>query len=115
MFVATEPMGIGVYNRCTTWDETRNCAEWVRYRMLLYEDVTRRWNRMLRAYARHHPAVAVYISITPDICHSDVSPCDDRINGVPARPDGTHYKNAGERKAARVLIHKIRLALFPPA
>lgn len=114
VFVATEPMGIGVYKRCITWDETRACAEWVRYRMRLYEDVTRRWNRMLRTYARHHPATAVYISITPDICHSDVSPCDDRIDGIPARPDGTHYENAGETKAARVLIHKIRLALFPP-
>jgi hypothetical protein len=113
VFLATEPMGMGVFDRCVTWDETRNCEDWVRYRMRIYEDVTRRWNRMLRAYAHNHPARTVYISITDVICRRDVSPCDDSIGDVYARPGGTHYKNEGAQKAANAIVRQMHEALYP--
>jgi hypothetical protein len=113
VFLATEPMGVGVYDRCTTWDETRNCADWVRFRMRHYDDVTRRWNRMLRTYANNHPARTVYISITNVICRRDVSPCDDSIGNVYARPGGTHYKDEGALKAASAIVRQMRQALYP--
>lgn len=61
----------------------------------------------------HHSHSSVYVTLTPEICHEDSSPCDDTVNGRLARPDGTHYKDVGARKAARVLLHQMELALFP--
>jgi hypothetical protein len=44
----------------------------------------------MQAYARRHPDVAEYIDITHALCHDAASPCDDRVDGVRARPDCHH-------------------------
>lgn len=111
VFVRTEPMGIGVKRPCPTWHESRQCWDFLRFRTRHYTDITRRWNAMMKRWANHHPGEAVYVNITDDICVVDESPCDDRIDGVPARDDGSHYAEAGERKAARVVVREIRTAL----
>jgi len=36
-----------------------------------------------------------------------VAPCDDRIDGVPARPDGTHYKRVGEDFVIETLLRML--------
>lgn len=38
-----------------------------------------------------------------------MAPCDDRIEGVTARPDGVHYEGAGEE----VVIDTLLLGLGP--
>jgi hypothetical protein len=105
VFVAVEPSGLGVLPRL----ECSTCKgnAWVQYRTLHYDDVTRRWNAMLRTYARDHPDLAGYISITDRVCAEDVSPCDDTIDGRPARPDGVHYDGAGATLTARTILARI--------
>jgi hypothetical protein len=111
VFVSTEPIGIGFTERCAGV-KTRNCA-WRRFRMNRYGDVTQPHNRMLRRYAAAHPEEAVFITITDAICRWNVSPCDDRMwNGALARPDGTHYEERGEIRAARAIVRDLRVALY---
>lgn len=110
VFVATEPMGMGVKTWCAGWD--RPACRWKRYRMRHYEDITRRENRLMRRYASEHPKRAVFISITDTICLSNESPCDDRLpDGTFARPDGTHYGSGGEIRASRAIVLDMRNAL----
>ena len=47
------------------------------------------------------------ITITNVVCHKDVSPCYDRIDDVPARPDGVHYEDAGEKKAVHAILERL--------
>jgi hypothetical protein len=110
VFVSTEPIGIGLIERCAGL-KTRSCA-WRRFRMNRYGDVTQPHNRMLRRYAAAHPDEAVFITITDTICRWNVSPCDDRMAGGSfARPDGTHYEGTGELRAARAIVRDMRAAL----
>jgi peptidoglycan/LPS O-acetylase OafA/YrhL len=93
VLVATEPPGLAVGgSRCTE----ENCPWWIRFQLDHYEDITTRWNSILRGFAERHPDRVRFVSVTDAICATDVAPCDDRIDGVPARPDGTHYKRVGE-------------------
>jgi peptidoglycan/LPS O-acetylase OafA/YrhL len=101
VFVATEPPGEGVITRC----HPGHCAAWIRFQIDHYSDVTTHWNQMLRAYARTHPSLAAFVSITSIICHTQTSPCNDLIAGHPARPDGTHYEGAGAQRAATALMN----------
>jgi hypothetical protein len=111
-FVATEPMGIGVFNRCKTWDQSYFCGHWVRYRMRHYEDLTKPWNHMLRHYVAVRPGIGTYLTITDDVCHEDVSPCDDTLrSGRLARHRGTHY-TAGKRRVCRAIIRDLAAALY---
>jgi peptidoglycan/LPS O-acetylase OafA/YrhL len=98
-FVATEPPGTGIGNRCGAY-----CDGWLRHQIDHYSDITQRWNTTLRSYSRSHPEEASFISITHEVCHTDVSPCNDDLDGVPARPDGTHYEGAGAEVASTALI-----------
>jgi hypothetical protein len=111
VFVSTEPIGIGVLDLCAGW-ESRGCRLWRRWRMRQYANITESMNVLMRRYAADHPATAVFISITDSICRRNVSPCDDRMrNEELARPDGTHYREEGEFRAARALIREMRAAL----
>jgi SGNH domain (fused to AT3 domains) len=111
VFVATEPMGRGVLEFCAGWEE-RPCREWRRFRMRHYVDITEPMNRMMQRYAADHPDAAAFISITDRICRRNVSPCDDRFwNGIYARPDGTHYRGRGERRAAKAIAGEMGRAL----
>lgn len=85
VFVATEPPGEGVLERCTN----ERCDEWVQFQIDHDEDITARWNAMLGRCARRHPDQAVFVSITDMICPTDEAPCDDRIDvcGRPPRRD----------------------------
>jgi hypothetical protein len=112
VFVSTEPIGIGVLERCAGW-EKRGCREWRRFRMRHYADITEPMNRIMQRYAADHPDAAVFISITDSICRRNVSPCDDHMwNGQLARPDGTHYWKRGELRAAKAIVREMRTALY---
>jgi hypothetical protein len=114
VFVATEPIGLGVKDRCPGSDTTQACS-WLRWRTAHYGDITTRWNRTMRAFASAHPDRAAFVSISADICHAIVSPCDDRVAGAFARPLGTHYQGAGAERASRALVDAIRDELYPGA
>lgn len=97
----------GDQEQCSSDARTSVCDEWVRFQIDHYDDITARWNAMLGRYARRHPDQAVFVSITDMICSADEAPCDDRIDGVAARPDGTHYEGEGEQKIVSVLASTI--------
>jgi len=102
VFVATEPPGTGMLRRCQP-----HCYRWVHFQIDHYADITTKWNAMMKAYAERHPDRAVFVSITDIICRTDETLCDDDIDGVPARPDGTHYQGAGEALATATLLRLI--------
>ncbi len=109
VFVATEPPGVGITSRCE-----RICPRWPQFMIDHYADITTRWNGMMQAYAKQHPDQASFISVTDTMCRADVSPCDDTIEGVPARPDGIHYEGPAQKivvgtiadRLARLLAHR---------
>ena len=110
VLVATEPPGTAIdVDRCTESD----CHRFVRLQIDRYHDVTSRWNAMLRRFAERHPDRAYFLSVTDVICHTDVAPCDDRIDGVPARPDGTHYEGAGQRVVIATLLRLLAPVMGP--
>jgi peptidoglycan/LPS O-acetylase OafA/YrhL len=104
VFVATEPPGQAVSGGRCTEDE---CPWWLRFQIDHYADITTRWNSILRGFAERHPDRTRFVSVTDVICAADVAPCDDRIDGVPARPDGTHYKRAGEDLVIETLLRML--------
>ncbi|HVF08933.1 MAG TPA: acyltransferase family protein, partial [Actinomycetota bacterium] len=103
VLVATEPPGRTVTARCT--DE--RCHQWLEFQVTRYDDVTTRWNTMLRNYAARHPHDAVFVTITDIVCATDTSPCDDTVAGMPARPDGTHYDGVGADLVADALVARL--------
>ena len=68
---------------------------------------------MLESYAVRRSDTTVYISITDAICHRDVSPGNDAIDGVYARPSGIHYEGAGVDEAVQVILDRMTNALYP--
>ena len=107
VFVATEPPGRAVLDRCTN----DRCEEWIGFQIEHYDDITARWNATLRRYAELHPDHAVFMSITGSICRTDQAPCDDSIDGVTARPDGTHYEGDGQDMIVGALASQIAALL----
>jgi peptidoglycan/LPS O-acetylase OafA/YrhL len=105
-FVGTEPPGEAILSRCG-----ERCNVWVQFQIDHYKDITSRWNRMLRLFAERHPDLARFVSVTGVICRSDEALCDDRIDGVPARPDGTHYLGAGEERVVSALLDMLAPAV----
>lgn len=101
-FVATEPPAESVLDRCLHVG-----CDWPQFQIAHYDDLTARWNELLRAYADDHPERAVFVSITDAICREDVAPCDDRIGGVTARRDGIHYEGAGEERVIEALLERL--------
>lgn len=96
VFVAAEPPGEGIWTRCST----EKCHEWIRRQIDRYDDLTSRWNDMVRRYAQRHPDKAVYVSITDTVCHDQAVPCDDA--------------RGGKRAAATARTTAVRAALSPP-
>jgi peptidoglycan/LPS O-acetylase OafA/YrhL len=109
VLVATEPPGEGVVSRCTE----RRCQRWVRFQLDHYEDITRVWNAILRDLAERRPDEVRFVSVTDVVCAEDVAPCDDRIGGAPARPDGTHYEGAGEQLVIEALLRRLSSVMEP--
>jgi hypothetical protein len=105
VLLATEPVGQGIYTRCTP----EACHPW-HQRRIERADWLDRWNHILRTYAATHPDQAVYRSINSRVCRDSGTPCDDRLpSGELARPDGTHYSDgAGEALAANALALRLR-------
>jgi hypothetical protein len=105
-----EPPGSAI---CTSRED--RCPDVLRFRFEHFDDITARWNTMMRRYAAQHPDIAAFIDITPEVCHDKASPCDDRIDGVPARPDGTHYEGPGEALISTVITDEIAPWMTPQA
>jgi peptidoglycan/LPS O-acetylase OafA/YrhL len=103
LFVGTEPLGMAAMTSCAS----DSCRVRRQYLIDHYPDITSRWNSMLERYAEKHPSLATFASLTDVICRRDVAPCDDSIDGVPARGDGSHYEGAGERVAVEALAEFI--------
>jgi peptidoglycan/LPS O-acetylase OafA/YrhL len=99
LFIGTEPPGMAAAERC----EIASCPQWRQFLIDHYVDITSRWNEIMSRYASQHPEIASYASLTEVICRRDVAPCDDSINGVPARVDGSHYGAVGEKVAAEAI------------
>jgi hypothetical protein len=95
VFVGTEPIGRGA--------GTVAPSSWQGFQIKHYADIARRWNRIMRAYARRHPATTAFIEIASDVCHTLVAPCNDSIAGRWARPKGQHYEGPGMQLAVRLL------------
>lgn len=106
VLVEIEPLGIGLRSRCTE----ERCNPWLRRQVERYSDLTVPWNDMLRRFARSHPTVE-YVSITSAVCSEAKPLCDDRIDGVTAREDGSHYSGPGKEVAARALVREISRAV----
>ena len=63
---------------------------------------------MMAHYASSHSVISTWVSITSLICHTDVSPCNDRIpTGEPARPRGQHYEGPGIPVAIDALLTRL--------
>jgi SGNH domain (fused to AT3 domains) len=99
VLVETEPVSPGI-------DTSRR---WFTFLVKHYFDTTTRWNRMRQRYAEEHPRLAVFVSITADVCHAPItSPCDDTTaDGTSARPDGLHYDGAGIPIAVDALLARL--------
>jgi len=108
-FVATEPTGTGVRRACTP----ERCNEWKRFLLDHFWDVTARWNHHLRGFALAHQRRTAYFNLNDFVCHVVASPCNDRIAGVPARGDGTHYGVDGSIRVVDEILR--RLTPFMPA
>lgn len=110
VFVATEPPGEGVWSLC---GGERCLPDWSRFQIDHYDDITTRWNAILRRYAADHPDVATYVSVTDEICRDESVPCNDMIGDAPARPDGTHYEGAGEVEVTTLLAELVSPMMSP--
>lgn len=96
--IATEPSGF----------KLSRDVPWHRYLINHYDDLTKPWNRMMWRYASSHGVISSWVSITRLICHTDVSPCNDRIpTGEPARPMGQHYEGPGIPVAIDALLRRL--------
>ena len=103
VIVAVEPPGIGIHDACTHGF----CTSWKLFELAHYRELAVPWNAYLAAYAAAHPDIARFVSLIPVVCHDDRVPCDDRIDGVPARPFGTHYRGAGAALVSHALADRI--------
>ena len=108
VLVGVEPPGAAI---CTSRED--RCPDVLRFRFEHFDDITERWNAMMRRYAAQHPDIAAYIDVAHVVCHDHASPCDDRIDGVPARPDGTHYEGPGEDLITTLLTDEVAPWMTP--
>jgi hypothetical protein len=111
VFVAVEPTGVGVKTSC----EAPCDGDFTRLKLDHYGDIIIPWNRRLRAIAATRHSGAGFVSVTNVICHPIPVvriPCNDKINGVPARLDGTHFRGDGITLVGNGLLD--RLAPFMP-
>jgi hypothetical protein len=66
------------------------------------------WNAFL---ASHTKGAVRSISIESLVCHTNASPCNDRLpGGRLARPDGTHYDSGAAPIVARAVIDRALVA-----
>jgi hypothetical protein len=91
VFVPIEPSGLGILDRCTSTD-----CHWFLQRLISKEGVSyqNKWNELLLNETKSNSKTH-YFSITNLVCRDSNVPCDDSLNGKPARPDGTHFTPEG--------------------
>ena len=100
VFVPIEPSGVGMLNRCKPKD-----CNWFLNRLISSEGVAYqdRWNGLLLNETKSNSKTH-YFSITDLVCRDSNVPCDDSLNGKPARPDGTHFTPEGASQFIPALI-----------
>jgi peptidoglycan/LPS O-acetylase OafA/YrhL len=84
ILMATEPPGVNLAS-----------SEWAQFQIDHYGDITSRWDDMLRAFAKAHPANTLFVDVRPIVCPTIAAPCDDMVGGIRARHDGQHYEKPG--------------------
>lgn len=99
-FVPIEPSGTGMLSRCIT-----SKCNWFLKRLISpvgvgYQD---KWNQLLLAQTQSNSNTH-YFSITKSVCRNTRNPCNDKISGKLARPDGTHYTPAGASQFIPALV-----------
>ncbi len=97
--VQIERSGLGISTRCAP----SACGPFV-YRLLHATGAQDVWNAFL---ASHKTGAVRSISIESLVCHTNASPCNDRLpGGQLARPDGTHYDSGAAPIVARAVIDR---------
>ncbi len=100
VFVPIEPSGTGILKRCKPQD-----CNWFLNRLISSEGISyqEKWNQMLLNKTKSNSNTH-YFSITEFICKNTKVPCDDKLNGKPARPDGTHFTPEGANQFIPKLV-----------
>ena len=105
VLVGTDRPGIGMSTRCTP----EKCHPFLR-RLVDRDDLRVAWNRILREEAALDPR-AVYVEVDDVYCRNDKEPCDDRLpDGTLARPDGSHFSQAGADLLAGPFLDRVTAA-----
>ena len=100
LLLATEPPGKGIWSRC---GGPPPCGWWFQFMVNHYDDITTKWNHIMRHFAATHPSRAAFASITRFVCRDRAVPCNDRVGGVLARPDGAHYEGDAAIRIANTI------------
>ncbi len=100
VLVPIERSGVGMLSRCKP---TR--CHWYLNRLISATGISyqNKWNAILYSEAKSNP-LAKYFSINKLVCHNSKSPCNDLVNGVTVRSDGTHYSTAGGKEFIPQLV-----------
>jgi hypothetical protein len=91
----------------------RRCHAWISFQIDHYDDITRRWNSIMRRFAQRHRGRATFFSVTDATSAEDVVPCHAAIEGIPARPNGTRYEGEGERLVIRTSVRLLSRSWEP--
>mgnify|MGYP006269131725 CR=1 FL=1 len=102
LFIPIEPTGTGIYSRCSATE-----CPWFLRRLISKTGVEyqQRWNSILLGAAKKNQKLH-YFDISSDVCHNKAVPCDDKVNGIEARPDGTHYQGDSVQTIVPVIVNK---------
>lgn len=102
VLIGTDRPGKGMLSRCTPTD----CHPFLR-RLVDRDDLRTAWNAILRQEAARDPKVA-YVEVDDVYCHDAGEPCDDTIPGEGfARPDGSHFSEAGADLLAKPFLDRV--------
>ena len=114
VIVEMDRPGTGIDTRCTA----EECPDFL-HRLRDRDDLREQWNGHLHEFAASDPRVRV-ISMDSYFCRDEATPCDDRLpsrtdssvpfdtatgNGL-ARPDGSHFGEAGAATVASALLDR---------
>ena len=115
VFVGTEPPGQAALPRPC---DTGRC-QWLQYMLDHYDDITVRWNALLKSVAEQRGDGVMFVDVASAVCREVVIRCNDTIGGETARPDGVHYGDKGAAFVVGFLLRQLapvlaRLEKVPP-
>ncbi len=87
VMVATDRIGLGVFEKCTPED----CHPFLD-RLARHDEYRTRWNAMVEVFAAENDRVSI-IAVDDLYCTDDAVPCNDEHDGVLSRADGSHFSD----------------------